>query len=66
MVEKMESILDCSRMMLPEHKIRIISDKREQQWRDREKLVLDPQKWELISSACLLETISGADYNHSV
>lgn len=48
MVKKLESIWDCSRMMLPEHKIRIISDEREQQWRDRKKPVLDAQEWELI------------------
>jgi hypothetical protein len=34
--------------MLPEHKIRIISDERGQQWRDRKKPVLDAQEWELI------------------
>jgi hypothetical protein len=48
MVKKLESIWDCSRMMLPEHKIRIISDERSQQWRDRKKPVLDAQEWELI------------------
>lgn len=48
MVKKLESIWDCSRMMLPEHKIRIISDERGQQWRDRKKPVLDAQEWEMI------------------
>ncbi|MEK5400194.1 YolD-like family protein [Paenibacillus sp. FSL K6-2859] len=35
-------------MMLPEHKIRIISDERGHQWRDRKKPVLDSQEWDLI------------------
>ncbi|MEK4234611.1 hypothetical protein [Paenibacillus sp. FSL H7-0714] len=35
-------------MMLPEHKLRIISDERGQRWRDRKKPVLDAQEWELI------------------
>lgn len=48
MVKKLESIWDCSRMMLPEHKIRIISDERGQQQRDRKKPLLDGQEWELI------------------
>jgi hypothetical protein len=46
MVKKLESIWDCSRMMLPEHKIRIISDERGKQWRDRKKPVLDGQEWD--------------------
>ncbi|MFF2910032.1 YolD-like family protein [Paenibacillus sp. NPDC057934] len=46
MVRKLESIFDCSRMMLPEHKIRIISDERAQSLRS--KPVLDSQEWELI------------------
>jgi hypothetical protein len=46
MVKKLESIWDCSRMMLPEHKIRIISDERAQSLRS--KPVLDSQEWELI------------------
>ncbi|WP_342435891.1 YolD-like family protein [Paenibacillus sp. FSL L8-0436] len=47
-MKKLESIFDCSRMMTPEHKLRIISDEREQQWRDRKKPVLDAQELELI------------------
>ncbi|MNO34252.1 YolD-like protein [compost metagenome] len=48
MVKKLESIWDCSRMMLLEHKLRIISDERGQRWRDRKKPMLDAQEWELI------------------
>ncbi|MEK4880106.1 MULTISPECIES: YolD-like family protein [Paenibacillus] len=51
MVKKLESIWDCSRMMLPEHKIRIISDERAQSLRS--KPILDAQEWELII-ICLL------------
>jgi hypothetical protein len=35
-------------MLLPEDKLRIYSDERGQQWRDRKKAVLDAQEWELI------------------
>lgn len=51
MVKKLDSIFDCSRMMTPEHKRRIISDEQEQQWRDRKKPMLDAQEWELIDLA---------------
>lgn len=42
-------LLESSRMMLPEHKQRIIQDEREQQ--RIEKPVLDEQEWELIDIA---------------
>jgi len=45
-LKKLESIFDCSRLMLPEHKRRIISDERAQGLRT--KPVLDAQEWELI------------------
>lgn len=45
-MKKLESIFDCSRMMTPEHKIRIISDERAQGL--RRKAVLDTQEWKLI------------------
>lgn len=45
-MKKLENIFDCSRMMLPEHKLRIISDERAQGLRT--KPVLDAQEWELI------------------
>lgn len=40
---------ESSRMMLPEHTIRIIQDEREQL--RREKPEIDPQEWELIDLA---------------
>ncbi|MNO46957.1 YolD-like protein [compost metagenome] len=46
MVKKLGSIFDCSRMMLPEHKQRIITDESMQGLRS--KPVLDAQEWELI------------------
>ena len=45
-MKKLESIFDCSRMMLPEHKLRIISDEQAQGLRS--KPILDAQEWELI------------------
>lgn len=45
-MKKLESIFDCSRMLLPEHKLRIISDERAQGLRS--KPILDAQEWELI------------------
>ncbi|OKP91826.1 hypothetical protein A3844_01555 [Paenibacillus helianthi] len=48
MADKLGSIFDCSRMMLPEHKRWIIKDEQEQQLRDRKKPALDAQEWELI------------------
>ncbi|WP_342436675.1 hypothetical protein NSS79_25585 [Paenibacillus sp. FSL L8-0436] len=50
-MKKLESIFDCSRMMTPEHKQRIINDEQEQEWRDRKRPVLDVQEWELIDRA---------------
>lgn len=45
-MKKHESIFDCSRTMLPEHKLRIINDERAQGLRS--KPVLNAQEWELI------------------
>ncbi|WP_438497996.1 YolD-like family protein [Paenibacillus sp. IHBB 3054] len=53
MADKLNSIFDCSRMMLPEHKRRIINDEQEQGWRDRKMPVLDAQEWELIDQALI-------------
>ncbi|MEK5237602.1 YolD-like family protein [Paenibacillus sp. FSL L8-0470] len=45
-MKKFDSIFDCSRVMTPEHKRRIIQD--EERQRLRSKPVLDAQEWELI------------------
>ncbi|AIQ18608.1 hypothetical protein H70357_19305 [Paenibacillus sp. FSL H7-0357] len=45
-MKKFDSIFDCSRMMTPEHKRRIIQDEEKQCLRS--KPVLDAQEWELI------------------
>lgn len=49
MTKELESIWDCSRMMLPEHKQRIIKEERDQKW--HECPMLDPQEVELIERA---------------
>ncbi|MCL6605610.1 MAG: YolD-like family protein [Paenibacillus sp.] len=49
MSRKLESIWDCSRMVMPEHKQRIIREEREQE--RRVKPTLDPQEIELIDRA---------------
>ncbi|MNO64999.1 YolD-like protein [compost metagenome] len=48
-MRKLESIFDCSRMMLPEHKQRIIADENKQELHNRP--MLDAQEWELIDQA---------------
>lgn len=46
-MKKLDSIFDCSRMMTPEHKRRIIEDEANHSLQ-RRKPVLDPQEWERI------------------
>lgn len=71
MVKKLGSIFDCSRMMLPEHKQRIITDERMQSLRS--KPVLDVQEWELIDHVLTYsqryneqETITLFDPRHDI
>lgn len=47
MSRKLESIWDCSRMVMPEHKQRILHEERSQEWIGRPEL--DPQAIEEMS-----------------
>lgn len=55
MSRKLDSIWDCSRMVMPEHKQRIIQEEKKQE--KRIKPILDPQEWEQIERE-LLESMS--------